>query len=344
MVVAETTLVDQFNERGYAVVRGLLDQDLDIQPVFDEYAVVLDGLLDRLYESGRVSSTFGDLPFLERMVAFVAETGSAYYNHFQIRLPYEVVSDETPVHLGPAMFSLLRSPRLLDGIEVFIGPEISCNPVNVIRLKPPERLLSSNSDHAGIGQVPWHQDIVNYPKAAEDTQLLTVWVALTDATEEMGCLKVIPGSHLGDLETHCSTDPDDPIKRRAAGGGIPDELIDEDQALPVPMAAGDVIFMHRFTKHSALTNVSDRLRWSFDLRYHPSHQFSGQPLRPSWVARSRANPQAEVTDHRVWVKMWKNTQDYLTRTGEVPAYLRYDHENPICAPSWPDPRAPFLYA
>ena len=333
MVSDHTTPLDEFKARGYTVMQDLLDYDLDIKPVFNEYAVVLDDLLIRLYDSGRVSGTFEHLPFLQRMSAFVAETGSAYYNHFQIRLPYEVVSKKTPIHLGSAIFNLLRSARLLDGIEFIIGPEITSNPVNVVRIKPPELLLSSNRDHAGIGQVPWHQDIVNYPRVAEDTELLTVWVALTDATEDMGCLKLIPGSHTGDLETHCSADPDDPVMRKIAGGGIPAELIEEDEAVAVPMNAGDVIFMHRFTKHSALVNQSDKLRWSFDLRYHPTNQFSGQPLRPSWVARSRANPETEVTDHRVWVKMWENTQNYLSQTKEIPSYLRYDHENPICAPS-----------
>ena len=333
MVTAEATVLDQFNERGYTVIRGLLDLEQDIQPVLDEYDVVVDGLLDRLHREGVVESTYSDLPFLERTVRLIAATGSAYYNHFQIRLPYEVVTEDTPIHLGPAVFNLLRSPRLLDGIETFIGPEISCNPVNVVRLKPPRRLLTADRNHAGIADVPWHQDIVNYPEAAEDTELLTVWVALTDATEEMGCLRLIPGSHFGELETHCSANPNDSVLRNVAGGGIPDELIDDDQAVPVPMAAGDVIFMHRFTKHSALPNRSDRLRWSFDLRYHPTHQFSGQPLRPSWVARSRAHPETEVTDHRVWAQMWNDTQAYLTRTGEIPAYVRYDHENPICAPS-----------
>ena len=333
MVTTEKTALEQFQEQGYAVIRGVLDLEEDIQPVHAEYAEVLDQLLDHLYPGRAVRDGYADLPFLDRMARFIAETGPTYYNHFQIRLPYDVVTEDTPVHLGPAIFSLLRSPRLLDGIEKFIGPEISCNPVNVIRLKPPERLLPPSTDHAGVGRTIWHQDLVNYPLEAAETNLLTVWAAMTDATEEMGCLTVIPGSHLGELETHCSANPDDPVLRKVAGGGIPDELIDSREVVPVPMEAGDVLFMHRLTKHASLSNVSDRLRWSFDLRYHPTHQYSGQPLKPSWVARSRARPETEVTDYRVWAGMWRDARSYLTRTGEVPAYLRYDFENPICAPS-----------
>ena len=331
MLATEATVLEQFNEEGYAVIRGLLDPEEDLHPVIEEYSELLDDVLERLYKDREIRDTYAGLPFSQRMIRFIGETGSRYYNNFQIRLPYEVVSDDTPFHLGPAIFSMLRSPRLLDGIETFIGPEISCNPVNVVRLKPPERVLSDTS-HAGIARVPWHQDLVNYPKEAAETSLLTVWVPLSSAATENGCLLVIPGSHMEDLEVHCPADINDPVQRKIAGGGIPDELIDPARAVPVPVEPGDVIFMHRLTKHSALSNTSDDLRFSFDLRYHPTHQFSGQPLKPSWVARSRAHPKTEVREYREWAQMWYETRDYLANTKEIPAYLRYSLESPICDP------------
>tara|TARA_B100000809_G_scaffold230610_1_gene245174 strand:+ start:453 stop:767 length:315 start_codon:yes stop_codon:yes gene_type:complete len=45
------------------------------------------------------------------------------------------------MHHGPALFDLLRSPRLLDFVEQFIGPEIYCNPVQHTRIKLPEAEL-----------------------------------------------------------------------------------------------------------------------------------------------------------------------------------------------------------
>ena len=42
----------------------------------------------------------------------------------------------------------------------------------------------------------------------------------------------------------------------------------------------------------------------------------------------------EVTDHEVWQKMWMDTKSFLMKTREIPAYLRYDFDNPICAPRW----------
>ena len=42
MAVAEGTSQQQFQEQGYAVIRGLLDFEKDIQPVYLEYAELLD--------------------------------------------------------------------------------------------------------------------------------------------------------------------------------------------------------------------------------------------------------------------------------------------------------------
>ena len=41
--------------------------------------------------------------------------------------------------------------------------------------------------------VSWHQDSAYF--GLDPHELVTVWLALTDATPEMGCMKVIPGSH-----------------------------------------------------------------------------------------------------------------------------------------------------
>ena len=59
----------------------------------------------------------------------------------------------------PAIFGLLTNPKLLDAIEAIIGPEITVNPVNVVRVKVPERRLPGNRNfHVGLTATWWHQD------------------------------------------------------------------------------------------------------------------------------------------------------------------------------------------
>ena len=55
--------------------------------------------------------------------------------------------------------------------------------------------------------VPWHQDVSPFdgePEKGRSTKpLFDFWLGLTEATEDMGCLQLIPGSqHRGRLEHH----------------------------------------------------------------------------------------------------------------------------------------------
>ena len=57
------------------------------------------------------------------------------------------------------------------------------------------------------------------------------------------------------------------------------------------MKKGDVLFMDRLTMHASLPNVSDEIRWSFDLRYNRTGDATGRSWFPGFVARSRSNPE-----------------------------------------------------
>ena len=131
--------IEQFHEDGYLAVDRLLDYELDIQPVIEEYQQLLDDLCERV-GGGRAPrvQTYRDLPFEERLVE-VYRAGCEYYQAFDIALPNGNIKPDTPIHLGPAVFNLLRSPRLLSAVESLIGGEIYSNPIQHVRIKPPSR-------------------------------------------------------------------------------------------------------------------------------------------------------------------------------------------------------------
>ncbi len=54
--------------------------------------------------------------------------------------------------------------------------------------------------------------------------------------------------------------------------------------------------MHKHTIHGSPPNVSDRIRWSLDLRSNPIGQPIGRPEFPGFVARSRLDPESELRD------------------------------------------------
>ncbi len=89
--------------------------------------------------------------------------------------------------------------------------------------------------------------------------------------------------------------------------------------------------MHRLTKHTSLTNNSDDIRWSFDLRYQPVGQPTGRDEFPGFVARSRSNPHSELHDFDTWKQLWMQARQQLVDHGRPARTNRWSEDNPVCA-------------
>ncbi|MEZ5277431.1 MAG: phytanoyl-CoA dioxygenase family protein [Opitutaceae bacterium] len=95
---------------------------------------------------------------------------------------------------------------------------------------------------------PIHQDWSYFPMQ-KDTMIAGV-VHVSDASEEMGCLRVYPGTHrLGRME---ESDGKNPSKT------LSDYPL--EKAVPVECRRGDVLFFHYFTLHGSMSNRSARIR------------------------------------------------------------------------------------
>ena len=317
-----------FDEFGYVVLEGVLHPQEDLRPVFNEYEQVLDRLAREWYEDGELSSPFAELDFERRLIEVVRQTGVRYNDYLNIKVPGSIDGGEAPIHTGPAVFSLVINERLLDAVEYFVGPEIYSNPVQNVRFKVPERylrhdeLLDPGTNETIVAATYWHQDQSVVSTEADNTDMLTVWIAVTDATRENGCLKLVPGSHKNGVALHC----DEPHR------GIPETLLGESRHFP-EMEAGDVLFMHRCMMHGSLPNLSGGLRISFDLRYQPIGQPTGREWLPGFIARSRSNPDAELRDPAAWARLWHEARERLA-TGKVNVNWgekRFDPDHPLCA-------------
>jgi hypothetical protein len=321
MAIATRVDLETFNEQGYLIVDHVLDPERDLDPVVAEYDALLDELAGRWQAEGKLTSTYPELPFAQRFARILIEAPRELnvMSYFDISLPFEGVTEETPIHLGPATFGLLSNPRLLDVVEQFIGPEIYSNPIQHTRIKPPERELPEHLRGSSLlAKTDWHQDRGVHLPEADDTHMLTVWLPVMDATAENGCLCVIPGSHRSGLVTHCLR----------PGARIPDSLLD-GEPVPLPIKRGGVLFFHHFTKHASLTNTSDGIRWSFDLRYHPIGEPTGRPAFPGFVARSRREPSRAVTDWRVWADSWRQTRSRLA-VQDAGKFTRWTGTEEVC--------------
>ena len=334
MVTASKTFTEEFLENGFAIAEGVLDPETVLDPIIHEYHGVLDRLASELYETGKISSKFESLSFDERLIKIYQETGQAHNQYFDFSLPFQDVREDTPFWAGPAVFNAFTNDKLLDHVEQLIGPEIYSNPVQHVRIKPPEKYLPTNDlGMPVIGATVWHQDHGVVTEEADDTNMITTWFSLTDTPVESGPLRVVPGSHRDGLLTHCNDYEGNGPEFRG-GRQIPQRLFDNDEAIPLPTRRGDVVFLHKQLVHGSLANVSDNIRWSFDLRYNPIGQNTGREVFPGFVARSHTNPGSELRDPAEWHRMWSDCRTRMAKinqanTDEIP-FSRWEDGHPDC--------------
>ena len=97
-----------------------------------------------------------------------------------------------PLHYRDKVHTVLRSayelaihPTLLDVVEQCIGSDILLYNATYIVKEP-----------GSASHVSWHQDLTYWGLDDPDAQV-SAWLALASATEQSGCMSMVPGSHLG---------------------------------------------------------------------------------------------------------------------------------------------------
>jgi ectoine hydroxylase-related dioxygenase (phytanoyl-CoA dioxygenase family) len=146
---------------------------------------------------------------------------------------------------------LVFNAKILDIVENLIGPNIQLHHTK-LNMKPP-----SSPD----ARFEWHQDYPLFPHTNFD--LLAAMVYLDDATEENGCLTIIPGSHNGGPRAHAFA------RDGAFSSRLEDTSVVEDPArwLSVPVPAGGVELHHCNMLHSSKANRGTKPRSAMIIQY-----------------------------------------------------------------------------
>jgi len=315
-----STLKQQFDEQGYAVVEDVLD-DTTVTALENDYLNLIDHHAPRWLADGLIPELFDDLPLNERAGMIVSYLNDKEFRWFDIAFPQASTPQGQVPNLSQPVFNLLTHHRLLDCIEALIGGEILVNPIHHVRIKPQESALKDAKPSGLVKATGWHQDQGVARVVADETDMITAWVAVTDATLDNGCLSVVPGSHKRGLTTHCTTN----------GVTIPDMLIDEASVTPIPIKRGGVLLMHRRMHHSSTPNRTNGIRWSFDLRFQPIGQPTGRDEFPAFIARSHQNPASVTVDHPAWVNLWQETEAWMMVQEAFEKSHRWSGEAEVCA-------------
>jgi len=318
--------LSQFNESGFLIIENVLHTK-DLDALRSEYLELVNQIaLDR----GHKWDDWSVLNVDQKLTRLIAQDPEAY-EHLDISLPLKPdINLDTGVHTGPAVFELLTHPRLLDITQSIMGPEIYSNPVQHVRIKPPESALSEDArGSSNMARTGWHQDAAVIVESADAAPILTVWVAITDATPEMGCMQAIPGSHRWSaLGQHC------PGRSGVGEIFIPPELVGQHKPVNLDVRAGGVVLLHKKTWHGAGPNLSERVRWSFDLRYQPPGFSTGRECFPEFLARSVAEPNRVLQHASEWTTLWDRARTEIAN-GQRHAVFneRWNHNrnDPLCA-------------
>jgi phytanoyl-CoA hydroxylase len=131
-----------------------------------------------------------------------------------------------------------------------------------------ERILMSRAHHNCLmtkhprygSLTAWHRDIRYWSFERED--LVSVWLALGDETVDNGALWFIPGSHRAAFHA----DRFDEAKFLRADRADNAEVLRTAES--PRLAAGDAVFFHCNTLHSAGQNLSDAVKFSLVYSYH----------------------------------------------------------------------------
>ena len=150
---------------------------------------------------------------------------------------------------------LMRDDKILDPVEDLIGGDILCWHT-FFWIKEPST----------EAYVSWHQDL-NYWGLDTD-QLVTVWLALSPATSESGCMKVLPGSHTSGLMPHRDGYGEQNMLTRGQEITVG---VDDAETVAMPLQSGEASLHNGRLAHSSQPNRSPDRRIGLSFNYMPTN-------------------------------------------------------------------------
>ena len=148
--------------------------------------------------------------------------------------------------LSPVFNKVCLNRNILDAVESIIGQNILICGTTLFIKNPNEK-----------GFVSFHQDAKYI--GLEPHNWVTVWLAVTDANEKNGCMRMLSGSHKEDLKYHEQKfDENNLLTRGQTITNIP-----MDKTKPIILKAGQISLHHPLIIHGSGLNKSNDRRIGF---------------------------------------------------------------------------------
>lgn len=161
---------------------------------------------------------------------------------------------------GDDSFGLMsRSERMVSAVKTLLGDKGDvCHFHSKVMQKEP-KVGGAWEWHQDYGY--WYKNGFLYPEA-----MISVMVALTEATVDNGCLQVLKGSHLMQRFEHGFAG-----EQQGADQPFVDAATTVCELVYVTLKPGDVLFFHSNLLHRSAANTSEQSRWSIISAYNLSY-------------------------------------------------------------------------
>ena len=172
-----------------------------------------------------------------------------------------------------AIWDLVNEPRILDAVEDLLGPDLVCWGTHYFAKMP--------SDEK---RVSWHQDASYWPLTPSRTA--TVWLAIDDADETNGAMRLVPRSHVhGQIAFEKSTIEEQNVLNQT----VQDPLRYGDAPVTVALKAGQMSLHTDLLLHGSEPNRSQRRRCGLTMRFvSPDvRAYRGWNLKSAVICRGR---------------------------------------------------------
>ncbi len=160
---------------------------------------------------------------------------------------------------GDDSFGLMsRCRRTIETVQSLLGAGEVCHFHSKVMQKQPQ-VGGAWEWHQDYGY--WYKNGFLFPEA-----MISVMVALTDATQANGCLQVLKGTHKMQRFEH-----DFIGEQQGADPDFVREAEKVSELVYCELTAGDALFFHPNILHRSAPNLSDTARWSVISAYNLSH-------------------------------------------------------------------------
>jgi len=182
-------------------------------------------------------------------------------------------------YISPIFDQVCHNSKILDAVESIIGKNILVGGTTLF-IKDPDKK----------GFVSWHQDAKYI--GFEPHNWVTAWLAITDANEENGCMRMWSGSHKEKIKEHKDTFNENNLLTR----GQTVQNVPLEDTTPNILKAGQLSLHHPMIVHGSGSNKSNTRRIGFVIQSYIGTNVD-QVIGKVYVQQARGKDNFKYHEH-----------------------------------------------